>query len=438
MIQNGRTLAFHILLRIVKDGAYSNLVLSSALKDSALSGAERAFAAALVRTVIERQITIDYQLSLYLKEPLRKLRPEVCTALRIGAAQILFMDKVPSSAAVNESVHILKSGRGTAYAAGLCNAVLRKIASNGLSLPEEDSVFARSVRYSCPEWLVQMWSQVYGSQNADAIMEAFLQSAPLSIRVNTLRTTMQTLLDRLASEGVKAYACDTVENALLLEKGSVPETLSSFREGLFHVQGIASQLCCAALDAKKGETVYDVCAAPGGKSFTIAQQMRDEGEIVSCDLYPHRLKLIEDGAARLGIRCIRTAVRDASVPDTGFKKADRVLCDVPCSGLGVIGKKPEIRYKSPKDIDILSSLQYDILCVSSSLVRKGGRLVYSTCSLNPKENEEVVLRFLSEHPAFRPADLLSIGIRSAEGMATLFPQDTQGDGFFIATMTNLE
>lgn len=438
-MDRARKTAFDTLLRIARDGAYSNLALSAALDGEALSATDGAFASALVYTTVERQITIDYHLSLYLRQPIKKLRPEVCTALRMGVSQILFFDKVPAAAAVNESVRLVRQNKNTAYAAGLVNAVLRKVASGGPCLPEGDDDAARSVRYSCPQWLVQLWTRAYGQSEADAVMASALGDAPMYVRVNTLKTTTDELFARLEAEGVQAQRVPTLPDALQLTKCGAPERLRAFADGLFHVQDAASQYCCMALDVQRGQTVYDVCAAPGGKSFTLAETMRGEGRVYAFDLYPQRVRLIESGAARLEIGNLRAAVHDAAVSDADRPLADRVLCDVPCSGLGVIGKKPEIRFKSPQEIDKLRDLQYNILCVSSAYLKKGGRLVYSTCSLNPQENEEICRRFLSEHPTFRTIPVLpGVDKFEQDDMATLLPHRSRSDGFFITAMTETE
>ncbi len=434
-----RKAALETLVRVARDGAYSNLALSSALDEKALNKADSAFASALVYTTLERQITIDYHLSLYLTQPMRKLRPEVCAALRMGTAQILFMDKVPVSAAVNESVTLMRQSKKTAYAAGLVNAVLRKVAQGGLQIPEGDGDEARSVRYACPVWLVRLWTESYARADADEIMASSLGDVPTVVRVNTLKITTDALEKTLADEGVQTKRFGGLPHALVLEKCGAPERLQSFRDGLFHVQDAASQYCCEALNVHAGQTVYDVCAAPGGKSFTICETMENNGSVFAFDLYPQRVRLIALGAERLGIFNLRAAVHDASVPDERRPKADRVLCDVPCSGLGVIGKKPEIRLKTAEEIDKLQDIQYNILCISSTYLKKGGRLVYSTCSLNPRENEEIVRRFLRTHPSFRTVPVLS-GVDKLErdDMCTLLPHRTRSDGFFIAALTETE
>jgi len=437
---NAREAAFGVLLKMERDGAYSNLALDGALKSASLSAEDSALAAAIVYTATERRLTIDYNLSLYLTQPLKKLRPEVLTALRAGCAQIFFMDRIPASAAVNESVKLVKRA-DSAYAAGLVNAVLRKAARNGPRLPKRENgeTTFLSVKYSCPEWLVKMWSEAYGAENAEGIMAASLEQRASALRVNTLKTTPQELTARLRAEGVETARYELLPNVLLAESLGAAEKLRAFSEGLFHVQDVASGLCCMALGACPGETVMDVCAAPGGKSFTIAQEMRGEGFVKAFDLHANRVGLIESGAARLGIGNIRAEVRDAARFDESVEKTDRILCDVPCSGFGVIDKKPEIRYKTPQDIDKLPDLQYLILCVAAKYLKTGGRLVYSTCTLNPAENEDVCERFLNEHPDFKAVPVLKDvpHYGSGQGFVTLMPHVTKSDGFFIAAFTRI-
>ena len=415
---NERASAYKVLLKIIKNSSYSNIALDSELKDYSESK-DGALVTNLVYGTLERQITIDYVLSLYLKQPVEKTKPEILVALRLGAYQLLFTDKIPSFAAVNESVNIIKKSKFS-YASGLVNSVLRKISENGFEYPKtDDKVFDLSIRYSCPKALVKHFLYNYGEENAEDILSSSIGAAPVTIRVNTLKTDDETLMETLEKEGVKAEK--TGDNTITVSGNSI-ESLKSFKDGLFHVQDFSSQLCCEMLGAKKGETVIDVCSSPGGKSYTIAEIMKNEGKLISCDLYEHRVNLIKDGANRLGINIINTYVNDASVFNNSFPVADRVLCDVPCSGLGVIRRKKEIRFKNPCEFDNLCDMQYNILTVSSGYVRKGGTLIYSTCTLNPKENEDNCNRFLKEHSDF-----------SLDGeYINIFPRMYNSDGFFIA------
>lgn len=419
---NDRNLAYKILLKIEKDKAYSNLTLDSVLERE--KAGYEPFVRALVYGVIERKITLDYILSKFLSQPIKKLKPQVLTVLRMGVYQIKFMDKVPVSAAVNESVKLIKQ-EGFSFASGLVNSVLRKIANSEILYPENDgSIEYLSIRYSCPADLVQKYISDYGFENAVGILSISLENPPLNIRVNTLKISPEDLINRLKTENVEVCKCD-LEDALTVMSGNI-FTSSCHNDGLFHVQDLASQMCINALDPKPQETVLDLCAAPGGKSFTIAEKMQNKGKIYSFDLYEHRLSLINSGAERLGIDIINTSVRDASVTYSDIPKADKILCDVPCSGLGVIRRKPEIKYKDLAFIDKLTDLQYNIICSASSYLKKGGMLVYSTCSLNKDENEKVCERFLSSHNDFKLLNGFPV---------TLMPHKDETDGFFFAAFT---
>ncbi|MCH5170847.1 MAG: 16S rRNA (cytosine(967)-C(5))-methyltransferase RsmB [Oscillospiraceae bacterium] len=419
---NDRNLAYKILLKIEKDKAYSNLTLDASLEKE--KAGYEPFVRALVYGVIERKITLDYILSNFLSQPIKKLKPQVLTVLRMGVYQIKFMNKVPVSAAVNESVKLIKQ-EGFSFASGLVNSVLRKIANSEILYPENDnSVDYLSVRYSCPVDLVRKYISDYGFENTVGILSTSLENPPLNIRVNTLKISPEDLINRLKIENVEVCKSH-LENALTVISGNIFAS-SCYNDGLFHVQDLASQLCINALDPKPQETVLDLCAAPGGKSFTIAEKMQNKGKIYSFDLYEHRLSLINSGAERLGIDIINTSVRDASVTYSDIPKADKILCDVPCSGLGVIRRKPEIKYKDLAFIDKLTDLQYNIIYSASSYLKKGGRLVYSTCSLNKDENEKVCERFLSSHNDFKLLNGFPV---------TLMPHKDKTDGFFFAAFT---
>ena len=432
-MKTARQTSFEVLNKIERDKSYSNLTLDSFLYSANLSGADNAFVSALVYGVLERSISLDYCLSRHLKQPLKKLKPQVLTALRLGTYQLLFMDKIPISAAVNESVTLVKKN-GCAFASGLTNAVLRAVSRDGLVLPDvNDKIRYYSIKYSFPEKLVNLWIDSYGEENAVGIMSSCSGRPPLTIRANTLKITQQELISCLKNESVTAEEA-TVENALNLEKCGSIEKLSAFDDGLFHVQDAASQLCAKALEAKPGDNVLDLCSAPGGKAFTCAQYMDNQGRILACDIHSHRLALIKEGANRLGIKIIDVLRNDASVFNPDMPKFDRVLCDVPCSGLGIIRRKPEIRHKSLEEIASLPELQYTILFNASKYLKKGGRLIYSTCALNPAENERVCERFIEENKDFKLVDIsdISDNLYSNNGMITLMPHNNSTDGFFIA------
>lgn len=415
-----RFLAYKILLKIERDKAYSNIAVDAVLKNNDVVSAP--FVCQLVYGVIERKITLDYILSQFLTQPLKKLNPQVLTVLRMGVYQIKFLDKVPDSAAVNESVKLVKKIK-CAFASGLVNSVLRKISTYEIKYPETDNIiFDLSIKYSCPKELVKHYVDDYGIEDTEEFLKDSIGNAPIVLRVNTLKTTADALIMLLSSENITATKCDDIENALVLTDGGAVFKTKAYRDGLFHVQDKASQICVFKLDPKPNEVVFDMCASPGGKSFTIAEKMKNIGELYSFDLYEHRVKLISDGAQRLGINIINANVGDASQFNDALPKADKILCDVPCSGLGVIRRKPEIRYKDLDFVDNLCELQYNILNCSAKYLKQNGVLVYSTCSLNKKENEDICDKFLAENNDFQ----------KVEDYITLWPHKNATDGFFIA------
>lgn len=427
---DSRTAAFRTLCKIERDNSYSNLLLSDTPGAVDMSANDRVLYHRMVKTVLERRITIDFNLSLYLKQPLKKLKPQVLTILRLGACQLLFMDKIPVSAAINESVKLSKK-QGCSFASGLVNAVLRKVSDNGIILPDEkDEIKFLSIKYSFPEYICKKFVDYFGMEIAEKIMSASLETANIYIRKNTLKN------DELS---VETQNVDFPENCYILRKpGNITES-EDFIKGLFHVQDLSSQLCCYVLSPKKGETVIDVCSAPGGKTMTMAQMMGNEGRIISCDIHEHKLKLIEDTAKRLGIGIVETKLRDAADKDALLPVADKILCDVPCSGFGVTGKKPEIRYKTEDEITSLPELQYNILTNSCRFLKKGGKLVYSTCTLLPEENALICKKFLEQHKEFRAVHIDDEirGFRDGEGVNVL-PTDYNCDGFFFAAFERIE
>ena len=415
-----RFLAYKVLSKIERDKAYSNIAVDAVLNQNEVSSAP--FVCALVYGVIERKITLDYFLSKLLTQPIKKLNPQVLTILRMGVYQIKYMDKVPVSAAVNESVKLSKKVK-CGFASGLINSVLRKIASTEIELPNTDNkIYDMSIAYSCPENLVTHFVNDYGYIKAEEILKASVGAVPVFLRVNTLKTTSNDLIDMLANEGITAKSLGNGTSLEVVDGGAVFKT-ELYKKGYFHAQDLASQDCILNFAPKKNDVVFDMCAAPGGKSFTMAQMMENQGEIYSFDLYDHKIKLINDGAKRLGINIINAQIGDASVYNPDLPKADKILCDVPCAGLGVIRRKPEIKYKDFTFVDKLCELQYNILENSALYLKEKGVIMYSTCSLSNKENVEICRRFLEEHKDFKNG-----------GMVTSFPHEKGSDGFFYAIL----
>ncbi|MGN0517567.1 MAG: 16S rRNA (cytosine(967)-C(5))-methyltransferase RsmB [Acutalibacteraceae bacterium] len=435
-MSNPRDIVFKALLRIDIDDAYSNLVIDSLLDDDNLTPMDKKFISALFYGVLERKITLDYIIRQYSTIRLKKIEKEALCILRMGVYQLIFMDKVPQSAAVNESVKLAKKYK-LFHASGFINGILRSLARAECKykLPDKSDLKSYlSVKYSCPQDIVSLWLNSYGEDITVQILQTLCGRPPLTVRVNNIKTTDDALIAKLAENGINGNLHH--KNCIMLQNSGSLKHITEFKEGLFHVQDLASQLCCELTGVKSGYTVVDVCAAPGGKSFTMAQIMNNDGKIFAFDLYENRIKLINDGAKRLGISIISSSIRDAKC-DKCELKADVVLCDAPCSGLGILRRKPEIRYKEDTGIHTLPSIQYEILINSSKIVKNGGTLIYSTCTLNPAENNEVAKKFLKENKDFVPLELNIpeyVTRKTAEptNMLTVFPQSDGADGFFIS------
>ncbi len=442
IMQNSRYLAFKALYKIESENAYSNLTLDSFLKNSDLDARNAAFVSSLFYGVLEKKLSLDYIISCFSSMRLKKIELKTLIILRLGVYQMVFMDKIPDSAAVNESVKICKKEK-LYQSSGFVNGVLRSIARSEerFPLPDKGNVEEYlSVKYSCPKNIVSLWINDYSKEIAEEILNSLFGRSPVYVRVNTLKVTCDELIEMLKSEGIEAKAAPYPENALELNYvGSISET-NCFKKGLFHVQDLSSQICCKVLSPWKNDIVSDVCSAPGGKAFNIAQRLNGTGTVFCSDIHEHKLRLIENGAKRLGIDNIKVYKRDALSIEP-LEMSDRILCDVPCSGLGVIRRKPEIRYKNDLGLDTLPNIQYKILENSAQYLKSGGMLVYSTCTLHRAENGGVVDKFLVAHEEFEPvsvSDFLPESICSVIeepcGQFTLFPQANNTDGFFISLM----
>lgn len=426
---DAREAAFRSLTRCFENDKFSNIEVDSAIKKFGLEGSDKALFTLLVYGVIEKKITLDYIISRFSSKPIEKLEPQVLMILRMGVYQIVFCDRIPDSAACSESVELAKrvTHKGTS---GFVNGILRSVArgKESIEYPSKEKNLSEylSIYYSCPKWLCDMWIGAYGSEKCTEILEAISCPPTITLRVNTLKTSRGELIGSLP----ESVECETAPYGVRLLDSTPISRIPQIEEGLCFVQDEASQLCTYAIGARPGETVMDICSCPGGKSFGIAMDMQNSGRLLSLDLHENKLSLVKKGAEKLGIRIIETGVNDGSVlKEEYINSADRVLCDVPCSGLGVIAKKPDLRYKNPTDIDRLPDIQYAILNTCCEYVKNGGTLIYSTCTLNPKENESIVRKFLAEHTEFRPDPSL---MPDRNACVTIFPNKSGGDGFFIA------
>ena len=435
---NAREAAYTALLKYENNASYSNIELDGTIKKYNLTGVERSFFTALFYGVIERSITLDYYISKLSERPVGEIDTNVLIILRMGLYQLIYMDKVPESAAVNESANLARRFWAKKNSENFINAVLRGFIreKDKIAMPDAKKNFIKylSVKYSMPEWLCRLFAKGYGKTKAENIFEAMNRVPHMTLRANTLICSREELASELAAAGIESIPTKSAPHGLRL-RGSTPyEKLLPF-EGKFFVQDEASQICAEALGAEKGERVLDACACPGGKSFAIALRMENEGTLLSCDLHKNKLSLIERGAEGLGITIIETRERNAAKPDEECGEFDRILCDVPCSGLGVIAKKPDIRRKKEEDIERLPEIQAQILRESAKHLKRGGTLVYSTCTLNPKENKEVVEAFLAENKDFALVPFKIGALEASEGMKELFPHIHKTDGFFIAKLT---
>lgn len=444
MIQiNPREIAADAMLEIMEDGAYNNMALRRLLRQNgAMPPKDRALVTEIVNGTLRNLYYIDHVLNQFSKTKTVKMKPWVLAVLRTAVYQMYFM-KIPDSAACNEAVKLIAE-RGLEPLKGFVNGVLRTVGreKENIVLPKEGTGEFLSIQYSHPLWLIKMWIAYFGYEETERLCSANNCPPDVTIRVNTLKAKKESLKTELEQKGTTVVDGRLVSCALHLKKTADIGGLKAFVDGLFHVQDESSQLAVEIMNPKKGEAILDLCAAPGGKSFTIAEKMENVGRLVCGDIYEHKIELISQGAERLGITIIEAIQQDATQYNEDYAHAfDRVLVDAPCSGLGLMGKKPDIRLKKNGDeIDHLIPIQRQILENGARYVKQGGILVYSTCTLCKKENEKNVEWFLKNHPEFIAENIKeylpeALWQETAEkGYITLLPHKSYTDGFFIAKM----
>ena len=411
-----RYTALKILLNVFESGSYSNLEIAGGL--DGLSGKDKALATTLVYGVLQNKMRLDHIISAYSKMPLKKISPDVLNILRMGVYQALFMDKIPGYALTNESIKLVKKCKKTS-ASGFVNAVLRGVLRGDKEIKYPDSRLEYlSVYYSCPLWICKMWDKMFPEKLED-ILKAMNQKPPFSVRVNTLKMTVQEFIEKRGGK-----VSELQKDVVILPSGMSVKDDELFKKGCYYPQDEASAMVSELLSPKKGQTVMDLCAAPGGKTTHIAQILENEGKIIAFDIYEHKLEIIKETASRLGVKIIHTELGDASILKEKYTEtADCVLVDAPCSGLGILRRKPEIRYmKSEQDLTGLAEIQKNILNVAAKYVKKGGTLVYSTCTISDIENDAVTKEFLENNKDFALA---------AEPVQ-LLPCDSGADGFYMA------
>jgi len=438
MAENARTTALQVLLSMKQSGAWADAALKARIDRNQLSPQDAALATRLVYGVLQNRMLLDHWIGAYCSQKPDHLQTPLLDILRLGVYQIVFLDKIPDSAAVNEAVNMTKQF-GRPRAAGLVNAVLRKIVLSREHLPEvpsEDTVKYLSITYSHPKWLVKRLVNLLGKEEAESYLKVNNAVAPTTVQVNTLRTTVEELTAEFHALGIEACPHAWIPDCLEIKNAGNLTALPPFLEGKFLVQDGAAWLVTAAAAPKQGSCVMDVCSAPGGKAFSTAIAMKDQGRILACDLHANKLKRIREGAERLGLSCIETTAADGSAYHSEWAdSADLVLVDAPCSGLGIIRKKPEIRYKKPDDLLSLPVIQTAILGNAAAYVKPGGMLIYSTCTILPEENEQVTDVFLAEHPDFSRENFsLPEPVGETGGQLTLWPQRHGVDGFYICRM----
>ena len=432
MKKNIRKIALNVLMDAEGSQKYINLALSSHSLDG-LDGKERALLTSLVYTTVERKLTYDYYISAISKRSDSSIDPYTKNLLRLGLCQLIDINSIPDFAAVNESVALARNSGERSFVNGVLRAAARQ--KDSLPMPDEAKNYRRylSVKYSFPLSTVKHFDALYGREDTECLLEFFNNEKYTDVTVNTLKIGVDEYISALNERGIVAEKNGILPNSLRIRASVNPERLYGFKEGYFFVQDRASAIASAVLMAEEGQLIVDCCSAPGGKSFATAINTCDKAEIHSFDLHESKLSLIESGRDRLGLSSISVSARDALTPDESLiGRADRVICDAPCSGLGVLGKKADLRYKDSSAMTELPSLQYDLLSASAAYLKVGGVLIYSTCTLNPEENERIAERFVSENSGFELMPFAIGELNAEKGMLTLLPHVHGTDGFFVA------
>lgn len=429
---NTRELIMEILLSVTRDGEYSHIVLRNVLeKYQFLTKQDRAFITRVTEGTLERMIEIDYIINQFSKVKVNKMKPVIRTIIRSAVYQMKYMDGVPNSAVCNEAVKLAEK-KGFVNLKGFVNGVLRNIARNleNLTYPDrKNTVRWLSVTYSMPEWIVKQWLSVYDEQTVEKMLQDFLTEKPTTIRCNLNQISKEALILKLKNEGVQVEEHHLLPYALFISGYDYLGALQSFCDGDFQVQDVSSMLVAEWADPKEGDCVVDVCAAPGGKALHLADKLGGTGYVEARDLSDYKVGLIEENIHRTGVQNIRAVRWDATILDENMVgKADIVIADLPCSGLGVLGKKTDLKYKMTEEKEEeLISLQREILDVVQSYVKPGGKLLYSTCTVHRGENEENAAWFVKRHPHFT--------LRQEKQM---LPGTDSCDGFYIALFTRKE
>ena len=435
-MDTARKLVVDCILKVETSG-FSNLVLLSEIDNHSLSNQDKAFATKLFYGTVERKLTLNYILQKQLSKPIAKMDKEIVAILQSGLYQLLYMQSVPAYAAINQAVGLCPVFKKTS-AKGLVNAVLRKCQKFDIDKETfKDKLTELSVKYSVNTDIVKIILRDY-PDSAEDILKGMFITPKFTVKINTTKISAQDFKKLIADSGLTYNQMPLDDGIEILHKGSVTD-IPGFKEGYFYVQGITSQYAVRAAGIQKDNDVLDLCAAPGGKSFAAAIELGGSGSVTSCDPNVSRLKLIQDGAKRLGLSNITTVQNSGEIYNDKLKKYDVIICDVPCSGIGIIPKKPDLRYKSMTEVDNLAQLQYDILTTASKYLKANGTIVYSTCTINKQENEQVVDRFLKENINFKlekqhcPVE----NVINSDEKVTFLSHLTGFDGFFVAVLRKM-
>jgi 16S rRNA (cytosine967-C5)-methyltransferase len=437
--KNVREVALDVLVAVEKHQSYSNILLNHVIKEHQLPPKDTALLTELTYGTIQRQYTLDYFLAPFLKKP-KKLQSWVRQLLRLSLYQMVFLDKIPDRAVIHEAVEIAKR-KGHRGIAGLVNGILRSVQREGVPSLDQisDPIERISIETSHPIWLVKRWVEQFGLERTKQMCEENLIAPVQTVRTNTVQLSREQLLDQLTNDGWNVQPSPIVPEGIRSLRGNLAHS-QAFNEGLLTVQDESSMLVAHALKLTPGMKVLDCCAAPGGKTTHIAEMMDNEGEVWALDLHEHKVKLIEEQRNRLKLTIIHTKCIDSRKAGDYFANEtfDRVLVDAPCSGLGVLRRKPDIKYsKNVEDVQALKSVQQSILHAVAPLVKQGGILVYSTCTVDRDENDRVIEQFLQQHPEFMPEPLsLPEAVQPLVNghQVQVFPQDFGSDGFYIACL----
>lgn len=436
---NAREIAYKVLLDIEKNKNYSNMAINKHFKDVELSNQDRGLATEIIYGVIENKYYIDYMIDKLSKVKTNKMEIYVKTLLRMGIYQIMFLNSISDYAAVNETVNLAKkkNSKVSGFINGILRNVIRQKETIG-AIKVKDDIDYLAIKYSYDKWMIRNWMIHFGREFTEELLEANSQRPSIYLRTNTLKITRDELIEKLEKQNIKASKVSVVDEAIKVENLKDIENNSIYKEGLFTVQDISSMLVGKVMNPEENSLVLDVCSAPGGKTTHMATLMNNTGQVVSRDIYEHKLKLIKASCKRLNLTNVNVEEYDAmKIDKDSIGKFDYVLADVPCSGLGIIRRKPEIKYKEKEEFRDLPPIQNKILENASKYVKKGGTLIYSTCTIQDSENIDVINEFLQKNKNFELAPINEVKVdldNQEKGYMKIYPNIHEMDGFFISKL----